>query len=95
MKIGDEIIAIDNVEPRGRLEFTNVMIASALSSGHDSDLNDLPPPETPVHREILALPAQRRQAVFLSIGVKPMQSLNIVGGGFLLKKKPWKSRESR
>ncbi len=79
LKMGDKVISIDRLKSRGFVEFTDLVIASALSTGQHTIEFEVQRPgvDQPLHFEIQ--PKQLDPKGFLSIGVEPMPSLNIPG----------------
>ncbi len=80
LTMGDEIVAINHKRDLGFVEFTDVQIACALSSG-SAPINfawDRPQPDGTVKRMSAdIIPVRPPDNGFLMIGVSPMPSLNI------------------
>jgi len=77
MRIGDKIIAINGKKPLGQMEFTDVVIASALSDGDETVRLEVERPGVPGTLIFDLKPVRQESTGFLGIGIEPMQSLNI------------------
>jgi regulator of sigma E protease len=82
LHMGDRIVAIDGDKPTGAfLEFTDVMIASALSSGNDKIKFDYIPYGETETKSVEILPEVSPASGFLAIGAESLIGTKIGGSG--------------
>jgi regulator of sigma E protease len=82
LHMGDRIVAIDGDKPTGAfLEFTDVIIASALSSGHDKVKFDYIPYGETQTKSVEILPEVSPASGFLAIGAESLIGTKIGGSG--------------
>jgi regulator of sigma E protease len=79
LKPGDEILSIDGHKPLGKLEFTDIQMAGALSNGSDPIVFDVKPADGGPNRTVSIVPVKSDLTNFLAIGVEPMPSTRIAG----------------
>jgi regulator of sigma E protease len=73
---GDQIVAIDGKKPsEGFLEFTDVMISSALSTGTSPVTYTIQRPGEPQPFDVSLTPKESKDSSLLSIGVQPAKAM--------------------
>lgn len=76
---GDEIVSINGHKPLGKLEFTDIQMISALSTGSDPIIFTVKPADGgPTYTKSI-LPVRSEFTGFLAIGVEPIPSTRIAG----------------
>ncbi len=82
LHMGDRIVAIDGKKPPGQfVEFTDVMIASALSNGQDAIKYEYIPYGETATKTVAIVPVVNAGNGFLGIGVESMIGTKIGGSG--------------
>jgi regulator of sigma E protease len=81
LRPGDEITKIGDTEPLGFLEFTDVQMYSALSTGSDKLKFWVKKPGSKEARPYDIMPARSEVTGFLAIGVESLAGTKIVGDG--------------
>jgi regulator of sigma E protease len=79
LRPGDEILSIDGHKPLGKLEFTDVQMAGALSNGSDPLVLEVKPGDGSPVRTVSIVPVKSDVTNFLAVGVEPMPSTRIAG----------------
>ncbi len=83
LKMGDRVVSIDREKPRGQLEFTDLMMTAALSSGSDPIHLEVQPYGAPAGttKSFDIIPKRSETTKFLAFGFEPLPSTKIGGQG--------------
>ena len=81
LHLGDRVLQVDDKQPRGFLEFTDLLMEGALSSGNDKLHLLVRRYKTGKEETVDLLPKRSDVTGFLAIGVESIPGVKMAGGG--------------